>query len=129
MGAGNNIGVDDSNSLEINATTLNASTDGAIGDDIFIDDLGGGVMAGLVTAGNGNVDLDVVNGSLTSEVGDLDTADVVGTLVDLTIIGAGTIGASDALSLEIDSALLNACLLYTSPSPRDGLLSRMPSSA
>ena len=26
-------------------------------------------------------------------------------------------------------ALLNFCLLYTSPSPRDGLLSRMPSSA
>ena len=26
-------------------------------------------------------------------------------------------------------ALLVACLLYTSPSPRDGLLSRMPSSA
>ena len=25
--------------------------------------------------------------------------------------------------------LLNTCLLYTSPSPRDGLLSRMPSSA
>ena len=25
--------------------------------------------------------------------------------------------------------LLNCCLLYTSPSPRDGLLSRMPSSA
>ena len=25
--------------------------------------------------------------------------------------------------------LSNACLLYTSPSPRDGLLSRMPSSA
>ena len=27
------------------------------------------------------------------------------------------------------SALYNVCLLYTSPSPRDGLLSRMPSSA
>ena len=26
-------------------------------------------------------------------------------------------------------ALLGPCLLYTSPSPRDGLLSRMPSSA
>ena len=26
-------------------------------------------------------------------------------------------------------ALLASCLLYTSPSPRDGLLSRMPSSA
>ena len=25
--------------------------------------------------------------------------------------------------------LINGCLLYTSPSPRDGLLSRMPSSA
>ena len=28
-----------------------------------------------------------------------------------------------------DLLRLNACLLYTSPSPRDGLLSRMPSSA
>ena len=27
------------------------------------------------------------------------------------------------------SAISNYCLLYTSPSPRDGLLSRMPSSA
>ena len=32
-----------------------------------------------------------------------------------------------ALYQEIETAL--ACLLYTSPSPRDGLLSRMPSSA
>ena len=30
--------------------------------------------------------------------------------------------------LTFDDAL-TACLLYTSPSPRDGLLSRMPSSA
>ena len=28
-----------------------------------------------------------------------------------------------------DSAYADICLLYTSPSPRDGLLSRMPSSA
>ena len=27
------------------------------------------------------------------------------------------------------SSSINVCLLYTSPSPRDGLLSRMPSSA
>ena len=32
-------------------------------------------------------------------------------------------------SLEALHAHLKACLLYTSPSPRDGLLSRMPSSA
>ena len=31
--------------------------------------------------------------------------------------------------LFLSAALLYACLLYTSPSPRDGLLSRMPSSA
>ena len=28
-----------------------------------------------------------------------------------------------------DEDYANSCLLYTSPSPRDGLLSRMPSSA
>ena len=30
---------------------------------------------------------------------------------------------------EHHTAVLKNCLLYTSPSPRDGLLSRMPSSA
>ena len=30
---------------------------------------------------------------------------------------------------ENDKGLHTVCLLYTSPSPRDGLLSRMPSSA
>ena len=30
---------------------------------------------------------------------------------------------------NIDVILTTGCLLYTSPSPRDGLLSRMPSSA
>ena len=29
----------------------------------------------------------------------------------------------------IKNLINNGCLLYTSPSPRDGLLSRMPSSA
>ena len=41
---------------------------------------------------------------------------------------AGLIGAvGKFLSAEED--VKEACLLYTSPSPRDGLLSRMPSSA
>ena len=35
----------------------------------------------------------------------------------------------DALQTRAFEILANACLLYTSPSPRDGLLSRMPSSA
>ena len=32
-------------------------------------------------------------------------------------------------SIETQYSILKRCLLYTSPSPRDGLLSRMPSSA
>ena len=35
---------------------------------------------------------------------------------------------ADQLSPEAE-AVNTSCLLYTSPSPRDGLLSRMPSSA
>ena len=42
--------------------------------------------------------------------------------IDRIIIGAAV--PSKSLSLDAGS-----CLLYTSPSPRDGLLSRMPSSA
>ena len=39
--------------------------------------------------------------------------------------------ANDALSMQMQGADRGKwfCLLYTSPSPRDGLLSRMPSSA
>ena len=35
----------------------------------------------------------------------------------------------DARGVEELEVELKGCLLYTSPSPRDGLLSRMPSSA
>ena len=39
-------------------------------------------------------------------------------------------GAGDDLSISAtQQGYGNTCLLYTSPSPRDGLLSRMPSSA
>ena len=47
----------------------------------------------------------------------------------------GAYGRSGTSSPEIAALpsrikpLLDTCLLYTSPSPRDGLLSRMPSSA
>ena len=57
--------------------------------------------------------------------------------VDTDIDGDGWINSADVFpysSLEWadtdnDGIGNNACLLYTSPSPRDGLLSRMPSSA
>ena len=52
----------------------------------------------------------------------------------LTLIGTGSsrtrlvIGGT-TYQVASDGTVYNACLLYTSPSPRDGLLSRMPSSA
>ena len=39
------------------------------------------------------------------------------------------VAQGDNLTLDITQEGYNNCLLYTSPSPRDGLLSRMPSSA
>ena len=36
---------------------------------------------------------------------------------------------TDGRTVDLVTIALQACLLYTSPSPRDGLLARMPSSA
>ena len=41
----------------------------------------------------------------------------------------GTIYNPISLQQNIYNAITNSCLLYTSPSPRDRVLSRMPSSA
>ena len=47
-----------------------------------------------------------------------------------SIAGWKSIEASDMkLMMDTGSGYVDPCLLYTSPSPRDGLLSRMPSSA
>ena len=63
---------------------------------------------------------------------------------NVVVIGSGTMGSGIAAHLcnaNVPVTLLDLkteiserardriCLLYTSPSPRDGLLSRMPSSA
>ena len=51
------------------------------------------------------------------------------TLLDTIDFNDPAIIAAIAAREDADKALSDACLLYTSPSPRDGLLSRMPSSA
>ena len=61
---------------------------------------------------------------------------------DAVVVGAGPVGLFQVFELgllEIKCHVIDSlrnvggqcmdCLLYTSPSPRDGLLSRMPSSA
>ena len=45
----------------------------------------------------------------------------------LAVAGAAAVVFSSTISA--DYALANLCLLYTSPSPRDSIPSRMPSSA
>ena len=50
---------------------------------------------------------------------DIDLMSKISSKVNIPLIASGGVGNLDHL----------ACLLYTSPSPRDGLLSRMPSSA
>ena len=48
---------------------------------------------------------------------------------DVVIIGGGGHGLATAYYLAKEHNITNVCLLYTSPSPRDLWISRMPSSA
>ena len=50
-------------------------------------------------------------------------------ILNLKKMGINRISIGVQSFLEDELTLMNRCLLYTSPSPRDGLLSRMPSSA
>ena len=70
----------------------------------------------------------VKNGaSISNEIADLSKSDLILKINkpnddEITLMNEGSI-----LIASLDP--YNNCLLYTSPSPRDGLLSRMPSSA
>ena len=52
----------------------------------------------------------------------------LGQVVDLCLFVVGAAGIRMVLD-QVDNELRKGCLLYTSPSPRDATLSRMPSSA
>ena len=47
----------------------------------------------------------------------------------ISVVGSSGSGKTTLLRLISGLESPDSCLLYTSPSPRDGLLSRMPSSA
>ena len=59
--------------------------------------------------------------------GDTSSGAVTATAAELNKMDGCT--ATTAELNILDGVTANTCLLYTSPSPRDGLLSRMPSSA
>ena len=119
---------------------------------------GGGSSSGLLFLGNptDSLQADVLrNVALNVGVEDLDSIEAVrkdledkqAHLDELTAENTETLEALVARAAELDQQLAElttlrdrlkdeevkrayeACLLYTSPSPRDGLLSRMPSSA
>ena len=54
--------------------------------------------------------------------------DIDFTSIDLVLFALPGVGDVGKNAIELLNEA-NNCLLYTSPSPRDGLLSRMPSSA
>ena len=64
-----------------------------------------------------------------------DSLNVSGTPAVRSVINPGTDSSSYQTyrfyveGTLVDTQVVKTCLLYTSPSPRDGLLSRMPSSA
>ena len=75
-----------------------------------------------------------VNVSATGHTTATLKANIEGNLAGSPTITAPTIATSldmngTELILDVDADTSITCLLYTSPSPRDGLLSRMPSSA
>ena len=55
--------------------------------------------------------------------------DALRQLVERLVTATGLSDPDRVMQHLTEEAALRACLLYTSPSPRDGLLSRMPSSA
>ena len=52
-------------------------------------------------------------------------------LINIAVVGLGQVGnyLLNELHTKKKDIELKTCLLYTSPSPRDGIGSRMPSSA
>ena len=58
-----------------------------------------------------------------------DTTKIIYGMKTTSFISKENFLLSDTLFLILDSTLNDICLLYTSPSPRDATLSRMPSSA
>ncbi len=104
-----NIGVNNGNRLEINATTLQANIAGGSNNSAWIVDTAGGLAvnnSSLAATGVTVFDLLVQNGSLTSAAVD-GVGDLRAIVVIVAVTGAGsTIGASAAAPLEINAATL-----------------------
>src|SRR5680860_433629 len=75
------------------------------------------------TLGN---ETDVITAEVSQHVGESIVRAVCLKNIDGLVRGSTVINTGAPISVPVGKSVL--CLLYTSPSPRDGLLSRMPSS-
>ena len=86
------------------------------------------LLSGLVVTGIANTEIDkaylIVSGQMISDEGLEAYSEKAGPVAQKA--GINIIARNEQVTSDL---LLEGCLLYTSPSPRDGLLSRMPSSA
>ena len=102
------------------------------GDDTSTPDIdglsSGEEMSFQLVDGNSLYDLNVSFAGLNSYSVNA-TLPAIGVSYNLNCVAPAS-GCLDTLACNFDAAAnVDDCLLYTSPSPRDGLLSRMPSSA
>ena len=93
---------------QVAVSALNTYTSSSIA----ADNISSGSSAVTLTTSSGNITIDAAAN-------------------DSDVIFKGTDNTADITMLTLDGSDAGhaTCLLYTSPSPRDGLLSRMPSSA
>ena len=77
--------------------------------------------SGTLTVESGTLDIEAPNPNLH-------TNNVLFTEAKVNMKSSSGLG-DGTIELDGELNLNGVCLLYTSPSPRDGLLSRMPSSA
>ena len=69
------------------------------------------------------------NGAIAGALARNDEGAMLGIEADITVMATGGVGGLFAVTTNPRTARGDACLLYTSPSPRDRQKSRMPSSA
>ena len=111
---------------DANETTL-AFTDPTTDRTITFPNATGTIVLEATASTLTNKSIDLGNNTISGSLAEFNTA-----LQDDSFVGLAatqTLTNKTLTSPTLTSAVLNTCLLYTSPSPRDGLLSRMPSSA
>ena len=111
------------------AFTVNLPSSPSVGDIVAIKDYGSSFNTQNLTIGRGGSNM---NGSASDSVRNTENESLTLVYADATKgwlaveEGTGFIGEQ---FVQATGGTVTTCLLYTSPSPRDGLLSRMPSSA